>query len=145
MSFATALAYSLFSILLAAVSTFKIGSYCILCIATYAITLLLLYLTWIVRRRFRAGPILPALVDDLRYLSQRGKVTLPLFLAMVSGILLTQRLIPAYWEFRPPASPAKLEQGLTPDGLPWIGAENPRISSWSSRTISFNAENALLP
>ena len=128
MSFATALAYSLFSILLAAVSTFKIGSYCILCTVTYAINLLLLYLTWIVRRRFRAGPILPALIDDLRYLSQRGKVTLPLFLAMVTGILLTQRLIPAYWEFRPPASSAMLEQGLTPDGLPWIGAENPRVT-----------------
>ena len=128
MSFAFALAYSLFSILLAAVSTFKIGSYCILCIVTYAINLLLLYLTWIVRRRFHAGPILPALKDDIRYLSQRGKATLPLFLAMVAGILLTQRLIPAYWEFKLPLSPAMLEQGLTAEGLPWIGAENPRVT-----------------
>ena len=128
MSFAVALAYSLLSILLAAVSTFKIGSYCILCIVTYAINLLLLYLTWIVRRRFHVGPILPALIDDIRYLSQRGKATLPLFLTVVAGILLTQRLIPAYWEFKPPLSPAMLEQGLTAEGLPWIGAENPRVT-----------------
>ena len=128
MSFALALAYSLFSILLAAVSTFKIGSYCILCIVTYAINLLLLYLTWIVRRRFHAGPILAALRDDIRYLRQRGKVTLPLFLAVVSGILLTRLLIPAYWEFKPPPSLATLEQGLTAEGLPWVGAENPRVT-----------------
>ena len=128
MSFALALAYSLFSIVLAAVSTFKIGSYCILCIVTYAINLFLLYLTWIVRRRFHAESILPALRDDIRYLCQRGKVTLPFFLAMVAGILLIQRLIPAYWEFKLPLSPAMLEQGLTADGLPWIGAENPRVT-----------------
>jgi uncharacterized membrane protein/predicted DsbA family dithiol-disulfide isomerase len=124
MSFALALAYSLFSLLLAAVSTFKIGSYCILCIVTYAINLLLLYLTWIVRRRFHAEPILPALRDDIRYLRQRGKVTLPLLLSVVSGILLTRMLIPTYWEFNPPPSPAALEQGLTAEGLPWVGAEN---------------------
>ena len=50
---ATALVFSLASLVFAGLSTILIKSYCILCIATYGINLLLVYFTWIIGGDFR--------------------------------------------------------------------------------------------
>jgi len=128
LAFVVALVYSISSIALAAVSTFKIGSWCILCIVTYAINLLLLFTAWIVRRRFHVGPALAALSEDARFMARKARVAAPLFACLVSAVLVTRGLIPAYWEFKPPQSPARFQQGHTGDGLPWIGAEDPKVT-----------------
>jgi protein-disulfide isomerase len=64
----------------------------------------------------------------MRYLARRSREALPLFASLLGALLLTQHLMPPYWEMKSPVSTASLQQGLTTDGLPWIGAENPKIT-----------------
>ena len=45
------LAFSIYSIILASISTFYIHSYCIMCIVSFGINFLLLYYVWIIRKR----------------------------------------------------------------------------------------------
>jgi uncharacterized membrane protein/protein-disulfide isomerase len=119
--------FSAYSIALAAVSTFRIGSYCILCITLYAVNLLLFFYCWIVRRRFRAGPFGPALVEDLRYLGNwRAPCIYGLLALLVVGIAVKEAY-PAYWQFSPPTVAENYRHGLDAEGHPWMGAEKPVI------------------
>jgi uncharacterized membrane protein/protein-disulfide isomerase len=123
-----ALAFSTISLYLAGVSTFGIGSYCLLCIATYGVNLLLLFVTWLVRRRFDAGPFLKALGEDLVFWAKRGRVSAAVALVLVSFLLLTYKTVPAYWAAPSAVLPSgQLASGITAEGFPWIGAENPEI------------------
>jgi len=79
LSLSAALGFSLCSLIFAGISAFKIGSYCILCIATYGINFFLVYMGWIARRRFHAEPFLSAWVGDLRFLWSIRRVSLPIF------------------------------------------------------------------
>jgi protein-disulfide isomerase/uncharacterized membrane protein len=125
--FSMALGFSGYSLALAAIATFLIGSYCILCIALYAVNLLLLFFSWIVRRRFKSGPFFRALGDDLRHLSPRR----PLNAVVIAGLLITIAGVkagyPEYWLFHPAPLPAQIATGVTPEGRPWVGAENPAL------------------
>ena len=47
--FIVAALFSGYSVILALISTYKIHSYCIVCIFTYAVNLLLTYFTWMIR------------------------------------------------------------------------------------------------
>ena len=57
-----ALLFSLYSIILAFISTYYIRSYCIMCIVSYGINFLLLFFTWMMRKRFK----LPSFSEGLR-------------------------------------------------------------------------------
>ena len=46
--------FSGYSVVLAFISSFYIGAYCIVCIYTYAVNFLLAYMTWLVRKRFES-------------------------------------------------------------------------------------------
>ena len=122
---ATAIIFSTGSTAFAAISSLLIGSYCILCIATYAINFLLVYFTWIIRRRFRADRPGSGLVNDLRFLWQERRFSIPVFTAFAAGILAALLAFPAYWQVVPPVAAASIQTGITAEGLPWIGAENP--------------------
>ena len=120
-----ALVFSLFSLIFVWISSFRIGSFCILCIATYGINFLLVYLTWIIRRRFRVEPLRSAFVQDLRYLWLQRRLSLPLFAAFGTGMLAILLTFPAYWTIGTPAAAASINTGVTAEGQPWIGAESP--------------------
>jgi uncharacterized membrane protein/protein-disulfide isomerase len=122
---ADALVFSLFSLIFAWISSFRIGSYCILCIATYGINLLLVYFSWIIRRRFRAEPLRPAFVQDVRFLWRQRRLSLPLFAAFGTGMLAILLTFPAYWQISPPMAAEPIKTGVTAEGQPWVGAENP--------------------
>jgi len=125
--FSMALGFSGYSLALAAISTFVIGSYCILCIALYAVNLLLLFFSWIVRRRFNAGSFFCALGEDLRHLSPKkplNALVLAGLLAVIAGVKI---FYPAYWLFQPAPLPVQIATGVTPEGRPWVGAENPAL------------------
>ena len=47
------LVFSIFSVILALISSYFIRSYCILCILTYGVNLALLFYTWLIRHRSR--------------------------------------------------------------------------------------------
>lgn len=122
---AGALVFSLFSLIFAWISSFRIGSFCILCIATYGINFLLVYFTWIIRRRFRVEPLRSAFVQDLRYLWLQRRFSLPLFAAFGTGLLAVLLTFPAYWTISPLTAAASIKTGMTAEGQPWVGAENP--------------------
>jgi protein-disulfide isomerase/uncharacterized membrane protein len=119
--------FSLGSLILAGISAFKIGSYCILCITTYGINFFLVYMGWITRRRFQAEPFPSAWVEDLRFLWSRRRVSVPIFMLFGVGLLLTRLSFPAYWNVELQAASTQLKTGLTAEGHPWIGAEHPQL------------------
>jgi len=127
LSLLVACLFSVISIVLAMVSTYRVGSYCVLCIATYAINLLMFFLCWIVRRRFAIGPVIAALKEDLRFALNRRFLTLS-FSAFVSiAVLAAYLLIPPYWVFASPSSILPANWGITEEGEPYIGAERPQV------------------
>jgi protein-disulfide isomerase/uncharacterized membrane protein len=125
--FSMALGFSGYSLALAAIATFLIGSYCILCIALYAVNLLLLFFSWIVRRRFNSGPFFRAFGDDLRHLSPRRPLNALVIAWLLAAVVGVKAGYPAYWLFNPAPLPAQIATGVTPEGRPWIGAESPAL------------------
>jgi uncharacterized membrane protein len=125
--FSAALGFSGYSLALAAVSTFVIGSYCILCIALYAVNLLLLFLSWIVRRRFNCGPFFRALGEDLRHLSPKRPLNALVIAVILAAFAGVKTVYPAYWLLNPAPMPAEIGTGVTPEGRPWLGADRPTL------------------
>ena len=125
--FSLALGFSGYSLALAAISTFVIGSYCILCVALYAVNLLLLFFSWIVRRRFNPGSFFHALGEDLRYLSPKRPLNALVIAGLLAAFAGVKAAYPAYWLFNPAPLPARIANGVTPEGRPWVGAENPAL------------------
>ena len=122
-----ALIYSAYSIVLSLISTFYIKSYCILCIATYGINLLLLFYIWIIRRRFDQTGLIHGLKQDLAYLWVIKKQTIPIFSSFLLGIILLLIFFPAYWQLSPSPITGNIPTGITEKGHPWIGAKNPKL------------------
>jgi len=121
------LAFSIYSVILAYISTFYIHSYCMMCIVSFGINFLLLYYTWLVRKRFGKSSIIKGLMLDIGFLWERktkaGSVFLS-FLCIVTFLLIS---FPSYWNLSPPGLSRSFPNGITEDGYPWIGAENPKL------------------
>ena len=122
------LAYSIYSIGLAYISTFYIHSYCIMCIVSYAINFALLFYTWLIRRRFDSDSLIAGLRADFGYFQRRKTIILPVLAVVTFVFVALLSYFPRYWLFAPPALKADIPTGLTSDGHPWIGAENPELS-----------------
>ena len=122
-----ALLYSGYSIVLAVISHFYINSYCIMCIVSYGINFLLLFLSWLVWRRFEVGRLMISLRQDLTFLRQKSRFSTAVFLPFCAGVMILWLSIPAYWSLKPEAIAADVATGQTDDGHPWIGSENPPL------------------
>ena len=127
MLFMLSLGFSLYSIVLAVITTFYIHSYCIMCILSYGINFFLLYYLWMLRKRFACEGILKALGQDLYFLGINKARTGSVFLPFLIAAGLTVLYFPNYWTFKPPAQSAAIPTGTTEDGHPWIGAESPEL------------------
>ena len=125
--FLIAAVFTLYSIFLAAISTFYIRSYCIMCMALYAVNLLLLFYTRMVRSRFRCSGLVESFKKDIQFIKTRRSFVLRMFTPFLVGIILLLLFFPAYWQFEPPVLTSSLKSGTTKDGHPWIGAENPKL------------------
>jgi protein-disulfide isomerase/uncharacterized membrane protein len=125
---ATAILFCILSTAFAAISTFLIGSYCILCIATYAINFLLAYFTWIIRRRFSRERLAFSFINDLRFLWQKRRLGSALFNTFFAATLVTLLVFPRYWEINLAGISEPVENGITDEGHFWIGAENPVLN-----------------
>ena len=119
--------FSLYSAILALISIFMINSYCLMCIVGYAISFMLLFYTWLTRKRFNREPFFVGLKKDAFFLWQKRKITLSIFIPFLISFVLVATLMPAYWQFIPPQSSTNLSMGLTAEGHPWIGAEKPKL------------------
>jgi uncharacterized membrane protein/protein-disulfide isomerase len=125
--FLLALFFSVCSVILALISTFIIHSYCIMCIVSYAISFLLLFYTWIIRKRFASGAAIQGLKHDLKFLVDKKPFSSILFGLMIIGFTGTIIFYPAYWQLKAPQLSADIPVGMTEDGHPWIGAANPAL------------------
>ena len=125
--FLLSLAFSIYSIILAFISAFHIHSYCIMCILSFGICFFLLYYTWLIRKRFDKFDIIPGLRLDIDYLWKLRKKALPVFLSFLGFVFILFIAFPGYWKLSPALLPKDMLHGLTQDGYPWIGAQNPKL------------------
>jgi len=125
--FIVSLAYNAYSIVLAVISTYMIHSYCIMCILSYAINLMLLFFTWLVCKRFHCESFFKAIIFDIRYLLSYPKLSSAGALFLSTGVVLLVLFFPAYWHMTSPALAKNMPTGFTEDGHPWIGASNPDL------------------
>ena len=121
------LAFSIYSVILAYISTFYIHSYCMMCIISFGINFLLLYYTWLVRKRFSKSGIIKGIILDIHLLWEKKKKTIPIFISTLCIIAFLIISFPSYWKFSPPVLSKSIPSGITDDGYPWIGAENPEL------------------
>lgn len=123
-AYTVSLVYSCYSAVLAFISSYYIGAYCIVCIYTYAVNFLLAYMTWLARRRFENLGYVKALSADISYLSQRLILTGSMAGLAAASILTVLLFFPAYWKLDLPKQSLNLPNGLTDDGHPWIGSDS---------------------
>jgi protein-disulfide isomerase/uncharacterized membrane protein len=123
--FWVAAGFSCYSVMLASISSYIIRSYCIMCIVSYAVNFLLLYYSWIILKRFSCSGIVKGTREDLLFL-WNGKAHFLLPAVAFFGIsALVVGFYPTYWRFQPPPLRTEVAKGLTAEGHPWIGAQNP--------------------
>jgi protein-disulfide isomerase/uncharacterized membrane protein len=121
------LGFTVYSLVLAAISTYRIHSYCIMCILSYAVNLLLLYFTWIIRTRFQCESILNAIHLDILYLLNYPRTFIPITSVFCLGAVLMVLFFPPYWQMSPSVLSKDMPTGITQDGHHWIGAEDPEL------------------
>jgi protein-disulfide isomerase/uncharacterized membrane protein len=119
------LAFSTYSLILAYISTFYIHSYCMMCIVSFGINFLLLYYTWLVRKRFGKPGIIKGLMSDIGFLWEKKKKTIPIFLSILCIVTVLLLSFPSYWKYSPPVLSNSIPTGINDDGYPWIGADKP--------------------
>jgi len=122
------LGFSLYSLALGLISALYIHSYCLMCIISYAISFLLLFYAWLIRRRFGKNGLIADLLLDVRFLWYKKRpqiMALMIVCGTVFFVMVTK--FPAYWNLTPPPLSESMPTGVTEDGHPWIGAITPVI------------------
>jgi uncharacterized membrane protein/protein-disulfide isomerase len=124
---AVTLLYSGYSIALAVISHVYIRSYCIMCVLSYGINFLLLFYAWLIRRRFDPDSYLQSLKQDALFVGRHWRPAATMLLPLAVCVIAAGFFFPTYWEYRKAETPVNLQTGRTPEGLPWIGAENAEL------------------
>ncbi len=119
--------FSIISVSLAVVSSLVIHSYCIMCVLSYGMSFLLLYFSWLIRRRFDDAAWLKALREDLVFFRARRRLLSIYLVVAVFTVALPIGLYPRYWAMRQPVLAGDIATGITADGHPWIGAADPDL------------------
>lgn len=119
-------AFSIYSVVLAFLSSYFIHSYCIMCILSYAVNLALLFYTWVIRKRFACESFFPAIKLDFHYLLDFSKVTIPVASVFAASTLAMILAFQPYWHMSPPVLSKETPTGVE-DGHPWIGAKHPEL------------------
>jgi uncharacterized membrane protein/predicted DsbA family dithiol-disulfide isomerase len=125
--FIVSLGFSAYSVVLALISSLIIHSYCVMCILSYAISFMLLFFTYLIRKRYGLQGLAGNLKRDLSCLRNDKRQCLALFVPFslaLTGILF---FFPVYWSFDHQVFSAKIPHGMTAEGHPWIGAVNPKL------------------
>ena len=121
------LVFACYSVILALVSNYLIGSYCIMCIVSYGVNLALLFYAWLIRRRFSDAGLVKDTKEDILYLWKKrtwSPAVFSLFIISVIGIWI---FYPVYWNFQAPLLSDSTPTGISGAGHPWIGAESPTL------------------
>lgn len=121
------LVFSIISVYFGYITAIKIHAYCILCISSYTISLMLFFFSWITHRRFGNGTIVATIRTSILYLksSTPSKIIFSVFFTTVAIAIIS---IPHYWQYSPPPLSKSILTGITKEGHPWIGAEQPKLT-----------------
>jgi uncharacterized membrane protein/protein-disulfide isomerase len=117
--------YSAYSIVLALISTYVIHSYCIMCIVTYGVNFALVWFSWLIRKRFSSCSLMEDTRSDAAFLRHQPLKSLVYFSLIPVAVILAMGFFPSYWKLEPPPSVSHITTGISRDGHPWIGAEDP--------------------
>jgi uncharacterized membrane protein/protein-disulfide isomerase len=123
-----ALGFSVYSVVLAFISSYLIRTYCLMCILSYAVNLALLFFAWLIRNRFGCEPFFKAFKLDILFLLDFSKISIPVAFCFSAAALIMMLSFPPYWQMDPPVLSKNTPTGVTADGHPWIGAENPELT-----------------
>ncbi|MDL2321331.1 thioredoxin domain-containing protein [Desulfosarcina sp. OttesenSCG-928-B08] len=128
--FVIAAVFSGFSLFLAAIATFEIHSYCLMCIVLYGINFALLFISWLIWKRAGDGKRTGRLKNTVLFFREKISriVLIGVGFLIVSGSLVL--FYPKYWRFPELSASAGTggSSGTTDEGSPWIGAENPVLT-----------------
>ncbi|MCW5198576.1 thioredoxin domain-containing protein [Desulfobulbus sp. F4] len=125
--FVLALIYSLSDIVFGYVSAFEINAYCIMCLFTYAVSFSLLFSAWIIRRRFASSTsFLVGMRLGFSFLLKH-KLVLSALCLLMAALIGLKIFLPTYWIYEYPALSTNVHTGITEEGHPWIGAEQPSL------------------
>lgn len=121
-----AILYSAAAVYFGYISATKIKAYCLLCLLSYVISFSLLFYSWIIFRRLCQNSFSTGLIQGFRYIfySQKLKFVILAFLIVFVSVKV---YIPPYWKYSLPSTTARIPSGVTKDGHPWIGADNPTL------------------
>lgn len=119
--------YSITALFFGYISAEKIESYCIFCIASYAISFSLFYFSWLIRRRFSSTSLLEELSNFPRCVIHSKKLFI-LVVVFITASIFTSAILPPYWELTHQSLNVKISNGVTDDGHAWIGAEQPVVT-----------------
>jgi protein-disulfide isomerase/uncharacterized membrane protein len=122
------LLFSCISLYLGIVSSLLIDAYCIMCIASWVINFSLLFLFWLIRQRIETLSLMSSFKKDFHLLKKNKTcaVTLIIIFSLLAGSLIMY--YPKYWNLQPPHNSTQISTGITENGHPWIGAENPQVT-----------------
>ncbi|MCI5193256.1 MAG: hypothetical protein D3915_09005 [Candidatus Electrothrix sp. AU1_5] len=120
---------------LAGIALWKIKSLCLVCLATYTVTFGLTYICWLGQRRCkeamekRGGDVANVSSEfDVKGALRNYSIAAGAF---AISLLLLYGLMPRYWLLSSAETAvdiSSLSHGLTEDGHPWIGAEEPMLT-----------------
>lgn len=121
---------------LAGIAVWKIKSLCLVCLTIYTVTFGLTYICWLGQRRCREaiakgtekGADNVTAEFNMKDMLRNYSVAAGAFCIC---LLLLYGLMPRYWLFSAAETSAdisRLPHGLTEDGHPWIGAEEPQLT-----------------
>ncbi|UCF94888.1 MAG: thioredoxin domain-containing protein [Desulfobacterales bacterium] len=122
-----ALVFSICSVSLAFISTFYIKSYCLMCVISYGVNFMLLFYTWLIRKRYKSEGVVEGLKLDVSFLWRDRRISTPIFVVFLTGFVFVKGVLPSYWQLTAPLHSSEIAHGQTADGHPWIGAENPLL------------------
>lgn len=126
--FILALCFSAYSIILAIISIRYIHSYCIMCLASYAVNFTLLFYAWLIHKRFGKTSITAGIKSDFQWMVQKQKKKAGILFCVSIGVVLSLILfVPHYWEISVALQEGNLAEGITEDGHPWIGAKKAKL------------------
>lgn len=121
--------FSVISIFLGILSATKIHSYCAMCIVTYGVNFMLLYMIWLTKQRFEKKSWRVTLKEDIVFWNSNKSKAFKCYSPLISITIMIMIFMPNYWNFAyTDHENHKLNTGLTEDGSPWIGAQNPELT-----------------
>jgi len=126
--FFVALLFSLASLWLGIISSTLIHAYCIMCIASWIINFALLYMFWLIRRRYETSIFIDSLRNDFIFLKTVKLKIIPILAAFTILTIILMLNYPKYWNFTLTHDSSELATGITENGHPWIGSDSPALT-----------------